>query len=110
MSGKDVIDVQRFLNEHPFSRLQWLIFALCFVIVVLDGFDTAAVGFIAPSLIAEWHVEKSSSGAGVERGAFRAGVRRHRFRTAVGPLGPARFADRFGRAVRPGVAGVRAGG
>jgi len=31
-----------FLNEHRFSPFQWLIFALCFVIVLLDGFDTAA--------------------------------------------------------------------
>ena len=23
-------DVQRFLNEHPFSLYQWLIFILCF--------------------------------------------------------------------------------
>src|SRR5713101_274273 len=52
------IDVQTFLNEHPFSRFQWLIFALCFCIVLLDGFDTAAIGYIAPSLITEWGVER----------------------------------------------------
>ena len=45
------IDVQAFLNEHPFSAYQWLVFALCFVIVLLDGFDTAAIGYIAPSLV-----------------------------------------------------------
>src|SRR5258708_16300327 len=52
------IDVQSFLNEHPFSRFQWLIFSLCFCIVLLDGFDTAAIGYIAPSLITEWGVER----------------------------------------------------
>ena len=52
------IDVQAFLNEHPFSRYQWLVFALCFFIVLLDGFDTAAIGYIAPSLVAEWGVER----------------------------------------------------
>ena len=45
------MNVQTFINENPFSRVQWLIFAMCFVIVLLDGFDTAAIGFIAPSLI-----------------------------------------------------------
>ena len=52
------VDVQAFLNENPFSGYQWLIFALCFVIVLLDGFDTAAIGFIAPSLIGEWGVSR----------------------------------------------------
>ncbi|PCE25364.1 4-hydroxybenzoate transporter [Paraburkholderia acidicola] len=56
MTGRPVVNVQTFLNEHPFSRFQWLIFAMCFVIVLLDGFDTAAIGFIAPSLMAEWNI------------------------------------------------------
>ena len=52
------IDVQEFLNAHRFSSFQWLIFALCFFIVLLDGFDTAAIGYIAPSLISEWGLPK----------------------------------------------------
>jgi len=56
------VDIQTFLNEHPFSWFQWLIFALCFVIVLLDGFDTAAIGFIAPSLIKEWGVTRPELG------------------------------------------------
>jgi MFS transporter, AAHS family, 4-hydroxybenzoate transporter len=58
MSQTSRVDVQTFLDEHPFSNFQWLVFALCFVIVLLDGFDTAAIGFIAPSLIGEWGVTK----------------------------------------------------
>jgi len=53
-----VINVQAFLNQHPFSRFQTLIFAFCFFILLLDGFDTAAIGFIAPSLMAEWAISK----------------------------------------------------
>src|SRR5215470_15774103 len=52
------VDVQAFLNQHRFSAYQWVIFALCFVIVLLDGFDTAAIGYIAPSLVSEWGVGK----------------------------------------------------
>ena len=52
------VNVQTFLNEHRFSGFQWVIFALCFVIVLLDGFDTAAIGYIAPSLIKEWGVSR----------------------------------------------------
>ncbi len=55
------VDVQAFLNEHPFSRFQWVIFALCFCVVLLDGFDTAAIGYIAPSLISEWHIARPDS-------------------------------------------------
>jgi len=37
-------------NEQRFSRFQCVILALCFAIVLLEGFDTAAIGYIAPSL------------------------------------------------------------
>ena len=31
------LDVQAFFNAHRFSGYQWLIFALCFLVVLLDG-------------------------------------------------------------------------
>ena len=52
------VDIQTFLNENPFSGFQWLVFALCFTIVLMDGFDTAAIGYVAPSLITEWGVNR----------------------------------------------------
>lgn len=58
MSRNQPINVQTFINAHPFGRFQWLVFFMCFVIVLLDGFDTAAIGFIAPSLLTEWHLTK----------------------------------------------------
>ena len=54
------VDVQVLINEHPFSPFQRLIFAMCFLIVLMDGFDTAAIGFIAPSLLQEWHIGKAA--------------------------------------------------
>jgi len=56
MSQK-TIDVQSFIDEIPLSALQKLIMWLCFLIVAIDGFDTAAVGFIAPALKAEWGLQ-----------------------------------------------------
>jgi MFS transporter, AAHS family, 4-hydroxybenzoate transporter len=84
----DVIDVQKFLNEHGFSGFQWLIFALCFAIVFLDGFDTAAIGYIAPALVSEWGLERSALGPVLTAALFglSAGA------LFAGPLG-----DRFGR-------------
>lgn len=36
------LDVQSFINAQPLSRYQWRIVLLCFLIVFVDGLDTAA--------------------------------------------------------------------
>jgi AAHS family 4-hydroxybenzoate transporter-like MFS transporter len=82
------LNVQEFLNRHPFSRFQWLIFALCFVIVLLDGFDTAAIGFIAPSLIKEWGVSRPNLAPVLSAALFG---------LAVGALASGPLADKLGR-------------
>jgi len=82
------IDVQTFLDEHPFSPFQWLIFALCFCVVLLDGFDTAAIGYIAPSLVSEWGIERSALGPVLSAALFG---------LVVGSLSAGPLAERFGR-------------
>jgi MFS transporter, AAHS family, 4-hydroxybenzoate transporter len=54
------LDVQSFLDANRFSPFQWMIFALCFFVVFMDGFDTAAIGYIAPSLLTEWRFERAA--------------------------------------------------
>src|SRR5712671_4547667 len=88
MPAARTVDVQTFLNEHPFSRFQWVIFALCFCVVLLDGFDTAAIGYIAPSLITEW---------GLERPALAPVLSAALFGLAAGALSSGPLADRVGR-------------
>ena len=88
MPESRTVDVQTFLNEHPFSGYQWTIFALCFFVVLLDGFDTAAIGYIAPSLLAEW---------GVERPALAPVLSAALFGLAAGALAAGPLADRLGR-------------
>jgi AAHS family 4-hydroxybenzoate transporter-like MFS transporter len=87
MQGR-TLDVQTFLNEHPFSGFQWTIFVLCFCIVLLDGFDTAAIGYIAPSLITEWDVERPALAPVLSAALFG---------LAFGALSAGPMADRFGR-------------
>ncbi|EHC5872703.1 MFS transporter [Salmonella enterica subsp. enterica serovar Eastbourne] len=82
------VNVQTLLNEHPFSGFQWVIFTLCFLIVLIDGFDTAAIGFIAPSLITEWGIEKAHLGPVLSAALF--GI-------AFGALGAGPLADWQGR-------------
>ncbi|HEY0523117.1 MAG TPA: MFS transporter [Stellaceae bacterium] len=86
--GRSSVDVQTFLNEHPFSAFQWLIFALCFCIVLLDGFDTAAIGYIAPSLATEWHVSRPELAPVLSAALFG---------LAFGALSSGPLADRLGR-------------
>jgi AAHS family 4-hydroxybenzoate transporter-like MFS transporter len=86
--GTPAVDVQDFLNQHRFSAFQWSIFALCFLIVLLDGFDTAAIGFIAPSLLKEWGLSKAALAPVLSAALFG---------LAAGGLTAGPCADRFGR-------------
>ena len=86
--GSPAVDVQDFLNQHRFSAFQWSIFALCFLIVLLDGFDTAAIGFIAPSLLKEWGLSKAALAPVLSAALFG---------LAAGGLTAGPCADRFGR-------------
>jgi len=84
------IDAQTLINDAPLSRYQWLIAIICFLIVFVDGIDTAAMGFIAPALAQDWGVDRSQLGPVMS--AALGGM-------IFGALlsGPA--ADRFGRKV-----------
>jgi MFS transporter, AAHS family, 4-hydroxybenzoate transporter len=83
-----VLDVQEVVNAHPLSRFQKTVIALCFLVVAIDGFDTAAIGFIAPSLRAEWGVTPAELAPLFAAGLF--GLMAGAF--VFGPL-----ADRIGR-------------
>ena len=42
------IDVSEWIDRHRVAPFQAAIVVLCFLIVAIDGFDTASIGFIAP--------------------------------------------------------------
>jgi len=88
MPDPQTVNVQTFLNEHRFSGFQWAIFGLCFLIVLLDGCDTAAIGFIAPSLLQEWGLAKPALGPVLSAALFG---------LAAGALSSGPLADRVGR-------------
>jgi AAHS family 4-hydroxybenzoate transporter-like MFS transporter len=83
-----ILDVQEVVNAHPLSRFQKTVIALCFLVVAIDGFDTAAIGFIAPSLKAGWGVTPAELAPLFAAGLF--GLMAGAF--VFGPL-----ADRIGR-------------
>jgi MFS transporter, AAHS family, 4-hydroxybenzoate transporter len=74
------IEVQSFIDAQRFSPCQWLVLLLGFLVVSADGYDTAAIGYIAPSLAQEWGVARGALGvvmsaalAGLSLGAILAG-------------------------------------
>ncbi|GLZ86375.1 4-hydroxybenzoate transporter PcaK [Metapseudomonas resinovorans] len=84
------LDVQSFINAQPLSAYQWRVVLLCFLIVFLDGLDTAAMGFIAPALTQDWGIDRASLGPVMS--AALIGM-------VFGALGSGPMADRFGRKV-----------
>ena len=43
------VDIQELVYPRPFSRFQNRVLALCFLVDAAEGFDTATIGFIAPT-------------------------------------------------------------
>ena len=87
-SSPAIVDVRALIDTHALSAVQKRLLFLCFLVVAVDGFDTALIGFIAPAIRGEWNLAVSRLGplfaaglVGLMAGAF-----------AVGPL-----ADRHGR-------------
>src|ERR1700753_91108 len=82
------LNVRSFIDVERFSPCQWLILVLCFLILAADGFDAAAIGFIAPSLVHDW---------GIERGALGSVMSAALVGLGVGALFAGAIGDRFGR-------------
>ncbi|WP_206997111.1 MFS transporter [Trinickia mobilis] len=84
------VTVRTFINDRKMSGFQIRTFFLCFLILVLDGYDTVVLGFIAPAL----KVHFGASAAELAP-VFGAGF----FGLAIGSFFFGPLADRFGRKV-----------
>ncbi len=49
-------------DGRPLSSIQITVFAICFLIAALDGFDTQAMAFVAPALGPDWGLEHHQLG------------------------------------------------
>lgn len=88
MSHARLIDVKEWIDQRPISRYQWLVLVLCFTVIMFDGYDAAAMGFIAPALIEDWKINPVIMGPIL--GAAMLGV-------AIGALIAGPLSDKFGR-------------
>ncbi|WP_186100118.1 MFS transporter [Burkholderia gladioli] len=87
-AGAAVLEVERVLDETHRPAFHAMLLVLCGACLVIDGFDAQAMGYVAPSVIAEWGVAKASLGP-----VFSASL----FGMLLGALGLSVLADRIGR-------------
>ncbi|WP_322047484.1 MFS transporter [Paraburkholderia sp. J67] len=71
------LDVQTFIDERSMSWFQRAVVAICVAVLVLDGFDSGMIAYVAPALAGELHMAAKDIGplfasglAGLTIGAF----------------------------------------
>lgn len=62
MSTEVAFDVPSFINSRRTGMVQYAIVLLCGLIMFLDGFDTQAISYIAPSIAKEWQLSREFLG------------------------------------------------
>jgi MFS transporter, AAHS family, 4-hydroxybenzoate transporter len=82
------IKVADVIDNAKVGRLQVLLFTLCAMCLILDGFDVQVVGYVAPTIFQEWQVPRAALGNVLAAGNF--GV-------MVGSLVFTMVADKIGR-------------
>lgn len=87
-SGASPVDVAGYIDQQPVGAFQIKLLLTCAAVLFLDGFDTTAIGFVAPSLAKEWALSKGALGP-----VFSAGL----FGLMIGALTLGPLADRIGR-------------
>lgn len=87
-SSASTIEVAAFIDAQPVGGFQIRLLLTCAAVLFLDGFDTQAIGYVAPALAREWGLSKSALGP-----VFSAGL----FGLMIGALLFGPLADRVGR-------------
>ena len=86
--GPFTVNVGQFIDEHPLGLFQVSVLVLCAAAMFMDGFDTQAIGYVAPAL---------SIALGIKPGALSLVFAAGGLGAILGTLGFAPFADRIGR-------------
>lgn len=81
-------ELQALIDAAPIGAMQWRVIICCFLVVMMDGFDTAAIGFIAPAIRDHWQLTAADLAP-----LFGAGL----LGLTAGALQCGPMSDRFGR-------------
>lgn len=87
-TGSRALTVSDVIDERPVSRFQIITIALCGVVLLLDGFDTQAMGFLVPPISEELGIPLSAFGPVLSAGLFG---------LMIGAMAAGPIADRWGR-------------
>ncbi|MEO9599506.1 MFS transporter [Parasphingorhabdus sp.] len=88
MAQGQQIDIAKRIDALPLGRFQIRVVALCFLIALLEGYDTQVIAFVAPAIADEWGVERAALGP-----AFSSSL----LGLMVGAIVLGACGDRFGR-------------
>ena len=82
------IDIARVIDDAKVSPFQRWLFVLLFVLLMLDGFDTQSIAFVAPAITKAWGLQPAMFGP-----IFAAGL----LGTVIGGVALGMLSDRIGR-------------
>ena len=68
--GAAPVDVAAFIDQQPVGGFQIKLLLTCAAVLFLDGFDTQAIGYVAPALAREWGLTKGALGPVFSAGLF----------------------------------------
>ena len=54
-------DVSAILDRHHFNLFSWRVILICFLVVIVEGYDISAMGFALPGIAREWGVRNVSA-------------------------------------------------
>jgi MFS transporter, AAHS family, 4-hydroxybenzoate transporter len=62
MAISSELNLSSLIDQRRIGGFQWMVYALCMVCLIVDGFDLQALAFVGPSLIREWKIPNAAMG------------------------------------------------
>jgi len=86
--ASQTVDVSALIEGRKVGAGQWLLLLLCLLVVTFDGFNAQIMGYVAPALVAKWHITRTALGPVISSGLFG---------LMIGALVLGTLGDRIGR-------------